>query len=168
VIADAGGLYSRSLLVAIPHNGGPVADAIAMDGSGLVGRVIEAGDRSARILLITDINSRVPVSIGAQGDRALMIGTNGSRPNLTYWSPGAPPREGMVVVTSAIGGVFPSGLPIGTVHYTGRNTPVVMPFAGLDRLRLVRLFEYQHIGTAISGAKNRLPRQLTPAPVGQG
>jgi rod shape-determining protein MreC len=170
VIADAGGLYRRSLLVAVPRDGARVADAVAMDGRGLVGRVVEAGQRSARILLITDINSRVPVSIGARGERALMVGTNTGRPNLVYWPSGAPPREGMVVVTSAIGGVFPSGLPIGTVDYAGGNRPMVLPFAGLDRLRMVRLFEYRHIGTALSGAKERLPGHRAPAsgPVGRG
>ncbi len=155
VIADAGGLYTRSVLAAIPHDGRTATDAIAMDGDGLVGRVIEAGRRSARILLITDINSRIPVSIGAQGSRALMVGANMNRPRLIYWRSNAPPREGMVVVTSAIGGVFPAGLPVGTVHYIGKSDPVVSPFAALDRLRIVRLFEYRHIGTALN--------EMTPA-----
>lgn len=90
-----------------------------------------------------------------------MIGTNGSRPGLIYWSPGTPPREGMVVVTSALGGVFPAGLPVGTVHYTGASNPVVVPFARLDRLRLVRLFDYGD-GPALSAGAARRPHLASP------
>lgn len=157
VIADVGGLYARSVLAAIPPDISVLDNAVAMDGSGLVGRVVDVGERSARILLITDINSRIPVSLGAQGGRALMIGTNGDCPGLVYWSPGSAPREGAVVVTSALGGMFPAGLPVGTVHYTARNNSVVVPFARLDRLRLIRLFEYGgSTGLSADGGRSHL------------
>lgn len=143
VIADVGGLYARSVLVTVPRDSHGVADAIAMDGGGVVGRVVQAGARSARILLITDLNSRIPVSIGRNGEHALMAGTNGPVPRLLFWPPGRPPAEGAVVLTSAEGGIFPDGLPIGVVHYIGRNDPAVWPFASMNRLRVLRLFEYQ-------------------------
>jgi rod shape-determining protein MreC len=47
-----------------------------------------------------------------------------------------------MVLTSAMGGAFPPGLPVGVVHYTAQNDPVVLPFADLDSLRLLRLFVY--------------------------
>ncbi|MGC9271482.1 rod shape-determining protein MreC [Acidiphilium sp.] len=142
VIADLGGLYARSVLVTIPRDAHDIVNAIAMDGSGVVGRVVQSGSRSARVLLITDLNSRVPVAIGAHGERAIMEGQNSATPRLIYWAPGDPPREGAIVLTSAVGGVFPYGLPVGIVRYAGRNDPVVLPFAGMNRLRVLRLFEY--------------------------
>lgn len=142
VIADLDGLYARSVLVTIPPGTRHIVNAIAMDGSGVVGRVVHAGARSARILLITDLNSRVPVSIGRHGARAIMAGANDGTPRLEYWAPGEPPRPGAIVLTSAVGGVFPYGLPVGIVRYRGHNDPVVQPFAGLTRLRMLRLFEY--------------------------
>ena len=144
VVADLGGVYARSVLVAVP----PVADgqslvgAVAMDGRGVAGRVVEAGGRSARVLLITDINSRIPVALGAEGAPALMAGTNGPDPALIYWAPGHPPAEGAMVLTSSQGGAFPPGLPVGVVHYDALNNPVVLPLANLDSLRLLRLFSY--------------------------
>ena len=56
VVADAGGVYARAVLLSVgPHH--PVAKGqIALDDRGLVGRVTEVGARSARVLLITDIN----------------------------------------------------------------------------------------------------------------
>ncbi|HQT87734.1 MAG TPA: rod shape-determining protein MreC [Acidiphilium sp.] len=146
VIADNGGLYARSVLVSVPSGAPNLIDAIAMDGRGVVGRVVQSGLRSARVLLINDLNSRVPVAMGAAGAHALMVGTNGAMPSLQYWSPNHPPHEGEIVLTSAAGGVFPPGLPVGVVHYQGRNNPVVLPFAGLHRLQLLRLFDYHAAG----------------------
>src|SRR6201996_9102177 len=78
VVADLGGVYARSVLVELPSSGaGNVVGAIAMDGRGVVGRVVDAGDRAARVLLITDLNSRVPVEVGSIGQPAMMAGTNG-------------------------------------------------------------------------------------------
>ncbi len=143
-VADLGGIYSRSVLVALPaiHDPSSLVGAIAMDGRGVVGRVVEAGARAARVLLITDLNSRIPVALGASGAPALMVGTNGANPALLYWAPGSPPAEGAMVLTSAVGGVFPPGLPVGIVHYNAQNIPMVLPLADLAALRLLRLFSY--------------------------
>lgn len=145
VVADLGGVYARSVLVLVPPaNGNPqsLIGAVAMDGRGLAGRVVDAGDRSARVLLINDINSRIPVAIGANGAPALMAGSNGPDPSLLYWSPNQPPPEGAMVLTSAEGGAFPPGLSVGVVHYNAQNQPVVLPLAHLDALRVLRLFSY--------------------------
>jgi rod shape-determining protein MreC len=145
VVADLGGVYARSVLVVLPaaaNDPKAVIGAIAMDGRGVAGRVVEAGSRSARVLLITDLNSRIPVAIGTSGAPALMTGTNGSDPALLYWAPGQPPAEGAMVLTSAVGGAFPPGLPVGVVHYNAQNDPVVLPLADLSGLRLLRLFSY--------------------------
>lgn len=145
VVADLGGLYARSVLVLVPPaNGNPqnLVGAVAMDGRGVAGRVVDAGSRSARVLLINDINSRIPVAIGANGAPALMAGTNGPDPSLLYWAPGQPPAEGAMVLTSAEGGAFPPGLPVGVVHYDPQNEPMVLPLANLSALRMLRLFNY--------------------------
>lgn len=145
VVADTGGVYSRSVLVLVPPLNGSqqsLVGAVAMDGRGVAGRVVEAGSRAARVLLITDLNSRIPVALGANGAPALMAGTNGPNPALLYWAPGQPPAEGAMVLTSAEGGAFAPGLPVGVVHYDALNNPVVLPLANLDSLRLLRLFSY--------------------------
>jgi rod shape-determining protein MreC len=146
VVADLGGIYARSVLVTTSPSDAvdpaSMVGGIAMDGRGIAGRVVEAGSHSARILLITDLNSRVPVSLGVHGAPALMTGTNGADPQLLYWSPGQPPAEGDMVLTSATGGAFPPGLPIGVVHYSAQNQPLVLPLADLDDLRLLRVFIY--------------------------
>jgi len=148
VVADAGGVYARAVLLAVGPNHFIRRGEIALDQSGLVGRVTEVGTRTARVLLITDLNSRIPVILEPSGGHAIMTGTNGPRPRLLYWSDGAPPREGERVVTSPEADAFPANLPVGTVRFSASNVPEVQPAAQLDRLEVVRVFDYGLNGVA--------------------
>jgi rod shape-determining protein MreC len=74
--------------------------------------------------------------------RAMLVGNNGPRPRLMYWPEGQAPVEGERVVTSAQANAFPAGLPVGVVHYSASNVPEVEPVARLDRLEVVRIFDY--------------------------
>jgi rod shape-determining protein MreC len=147
-VADAGGVYARAVLLAVGPNHFIRRGQIALDQSGLVGRVTEVGARTARVLLITDLNSRIPVILEPSGGHAIMTGTNGPRPRLLYWSDGAPPREGDRVVTSPEADAFPANLPVGTVRYSAANVPEVQLVAQLDRLEVVRVFDYGLNGVA--------------------
>jgi rod shape-determining protein MreC len=142
VVADAGGVYARAVLLSLGPNHTIAKGQIALDDRGLVGRVTELGARSARVLLITDMNSRIPVTLEGSRARAILVGTNGARPRLMYWPEGVQPAEGERVVTSAEANAFPAGLPVGTVHYSASNVPEVAPAARLDRLEVVRLFDF--------------------------
>jgi rod shape-determining protein MreC len=142
VVADAGGVYARSVLVAVPPWMELRRGQIALDERGFAGRITEVGSRSARILLATDMNSRIPVTLEGSRARAMMVGTNGPRPRLQHWTEGTRPAEGERVVTSAEGIAFPPGLPIGVVRYSAAGTAEVELFARLDRLDLVRIFDF--------------------------
>ncbi|GAC1347858.1 MAG: rod shape-determining protein MreC [Acetobacteraceae bacterium] len=142
VVADAGGVYARAVLLSVGPNHGVTRGQIALDERGLVGRVTELGSRSARVLLLTDINSRIPVTLENSRARAILVGNNGARPRLMYWPEGVMPAEGERVVTSAEANAFPSGLPVGTVRYSAGNVPEVETAARLDRLEVVRIFNY--------------------------
>lgn len=142
VVADAGGVYARAVLLSVGPDNGITRGQVALDENGVVGRVTELGARSARVLLITDLNSRIPVTLENSRARAIMVGTNGPRPRLMYWPEGTTPAEGERVVTSAEAGAFPAGLPVGTVRYTASGVPEVEPAARLQRLEVVRLFNY--------------------------
>ena len=98
VVADAGGIYARAVLVAKAPGLGLRKGQVALDERGLAGRITEVGERSARILLLTDINSRIPVVLEGSRSRAMMVGTNGARPRLQHWPEGTPPQAGERVV----------------------------------------------------------------------
>ena len=116
VVADAGGVYARAVLLSVGPNHGIRKGEIAVDERGLVGRVTEVGTRTARVLLITDLNSRIPVILETSRAHAILIGTNGPRPRLMFWPECIVPQEGERVVTSAEANAFPANLPIGTVR----------------------------------------------------
>ncbi|HEX2113924.1 MAG TPA: rod shape-determining protein MreC [Alphaproteobacteria bacterium] len=147
VVGHGGGSFVRAVLVTAGAKDGVAKGQAAMTGDGLVGRVSEVGDRSARVLLITDINSLVPVVLETSRDRAVLAGDNSERPKLLFLPPTAKPQIGERVTTSGHGGVFPAGLPIGVVVAAGEGGVRVQPFVDLDRLEHVRLVEYGLGGT---------------------
>jgi rod shape-determining protein MreC len=142
VVADAGGTYARAVLLATGPQHNIRKGQVALDERGFVGRVTEVGARSARVLLATDINSRIPVVIENSRARAMMVGGNTARPRLQHWPEGAQPREGDRVVTSAEAGAFPAGLPVGVVRRTEGGATEVELFAQLERLDVLRLFDF--------------------------
>jgi len=142
VVADTGTTYARSVLLSTGPRHAVTKGQVALDQSGLVGRVSEVGSRSARILLVTDINSRIPVQIERTGARAILAGTNGPAPRLQHWSEGQQPQPGDRVVTSAQAGAFPAGLPVGTVRTGPGGVIEVELAADLNRLTFVRLHDF--------------------------
>ena len=142
VVADAGGIYAKAVLLSVGPNHGIRKGEIAVDERGLIGRITEVGDRTARVLLITDLNSRIPVIMETSRAHAILVGTNGQRPRLQYWPEGIVPQENERIVTSAEANAFPANLPIGTVHYTASGAPEVEPAAMLQKLEIVRIFDY--------------------------
>jgi rod shape-determining protein MreC len=142
VVADAGGVYAKAVLLSLGPNHGLHKGQIALDERGLVGRITEVGTRTARVLLITDMNSKVPVILESSRAHAILAGTNGPWPRLLYWSEGTVPKDGERVVTSAEADAFPANLPVGTVRYNANGVPEVEPDAQLRALDIVRIFDY--------------------------
>jgi rod shape-determining protein MreC len=155
VVADAGGVYARSVLLSIGPNNTVRKGQIALDASGLVGRVTEVGARSARVLLVTDMNSRIPVMLEGSRAPAILVGGNSPYPRLMYLPEGTKPAEGERVITSAVAQAFPAGLLVGTVHYSDSGVPEVDPAAHLERLEIVRIFDYGLSGIAPPEAPGR-------------
>lgn len=150
VVADGGGLYARAALLATGSLHPVHKGEVALDEAGLVGRVTEVGSRTARVLLITDLDSRIPVKLEQSHSLAILAGTNGERPRLLYWTDGKP-TEGERVVTSGQAGAFPADLPVGTVHWTSGHVPEVIPAANLTRLGILRVFDF-HMGASAPDA----------------
>ncbi len=164
VVADAGGVYARAVLLSLGPNHGLTKGQIALDENGLVGRITELGNRSARVLLLTDMNSRIPVTLEGSRARAILQGANNANPRLVHWPEGMMPVEGERVVTSAEAGAFPAGLPVGVVHYSPGNAAEVVPAAKLDQLEIIRIFNYGLAGvkppeSAARPADNRAERR---------
>jgi rod shape-determining protein MreC len=136
VIADGRGPFLQSALINLGRDQGVRIGYAVINGDGLVGRTVDAGDSFARILLITDRNSRVPVLAGQGGVRAIASGNNGAELTLDFLPDGAVLHEGDEVFTSGSDGILPRGLRVGVV--TGSpGAYKVRPHAALGALDAV-------------------------------
>ena len=121
ILADTGNYFAQTVLINAGAENGISDGWPATDGLGLVGRVTSVGDSVSRVILLTDPNSRVSVTIEPSGNRALVIGDNSSAPLIQMVQDGESIGLGDRVVTSGAGGVFPSGLLIGYVAQGGTD-----------------------------------------------
>ena len=142
VIADSGGAFAHSLLLSAGRSSGVGKGQAVVTGEGLVGRIAGVGDGAARVLLITDLNSRIPVLVGSDRTRAILAGDNSNRPKLVYLKPDAMVSGGDQVVTSGHAGAFPPGLAIGAVASVSDGEIRVTPFVERSRLEYVRVVDY--------------------------
>ena len=136
------GPFLRNVIAAIGSDDGAARGQAAVVGRGLVGRVAAVGRRSARVLLITDLNSRIPVMIESTRDRALLAGDNSPTPKLLYLNTTNGAKVGDRVITSGHGDAFPPGIPVGVVEGISESSIRVRPFADLERLDYLRLVDY--------------------------
>jgi rod shape-determining protein MreC len=161
VIADTGGPFVHTVIVDAGAMRGVSKGMAAVNERGLVGRIIEVGARSARVLLVTDFNSRIPVMVEPSRDHAILAGDNTHEPGLIFLPLNPSLAVGDRVVTSGRGGVLPPGLPIGVVSAIGEDRIAVTPFIDWDRLEYVRLLQYAGVPAPEALAE---PRDEAPAP----
>lgn len=142
VIGDSGGAFVRSILVNSGRREGVKKGNAALSGKGLLGRVAEVGDRSARVLLINDLNSRIPVVVERSREQAILAGDNSVTPRLLYLPITTTVQVGDRIVTSGHGGAFPVGLPVGVVTSISEEGVRVVPYADATNIEYVRLMDY--------------------------
>ena len=87
-----------------------------LDNANLLGRVVEVNYLSSRVLLLNDLNSRVPVTIENTSAQAILTGTGLSKPKLEYLPELFQATQGSTVFTSGKDGIFSPGIPIGKIE----------------------------------------------------
>lgn len=141
IIADAGSPFRRSAVVNVGRVDGVEDGSAVMDGLGLVGRIAGVGERSARIIFLTDASSRVPAVIQPSGQRTMVSGNNGPAPILDFLEQPDEIRPGDRIVTTGDGGLYPPDILIGRVLPGGDGRPrarVAADYGHLDFVRVIR------------------------------
>jgi rod shape-determining protein MreC len=157
VIADSGGAFQNTLIVGAGRAMGVAKGQAVTTEQGLVGHIVNAGNHSARILLLTDASSRIPVRLERANVKAILTGDGSATPYLDFLPRGTLLVAGDRVVTSSDGGVFPPGLPVGTVGENGSGGPRVALFTDERRADFVRIIRYEAPVDADIGAPEPLP-----------
>jgi rod shape-determining protein MreC len=156
IVGDSVSAYVRGALLNVGRKASVTSGQAVLTSEGLAGRVAEVGDNSARVLFVTDVNSRLPVLVERMRERAILAGDNSPQLRLTLLQGVAGVQRGDRIVTSGHGGSFPVGIPVGEVVQAGDGHIRVRPFADFSRLEFVRVVDYGVTGLIGGGA-------LTPA-----
>lgn len=142
VLADGTSTYAKSLVIEGGRDAGVVKGQGVVSREGLLGRVIESGTRTARVLLLQDINSRIPVLVEGANERAILAGTNGAEPTLDHLAADNKIAAGQRVITSGLGGLFPFGIPVGETVMNDDGSVGVHLYAAPERSQHVQVVDY--------------------------
>ncbi len=143
LVADIGGPFSQSALINGGKEHGVKIDQAVINEDGLIGRVMEVGEGSARVLLLSDINSRIPVIAEHAREKSMLTGNNHALPVLSYLAVGSRIGVGERLVTSGDGGIFPAGVPVGEVVSIDGGVVTVQPFADMAHIEYVSVIDYK-------------------------
>ena len=87
-----------------------------LDGEFLVGKVVEVNFTTSRVLLLSDLNSKIPVTIEPEGYQSILSGTGKNDGLIQYSKEEISLEDGSTVYTSGSGAIFKSGIPIGKIQ----------------------------------------------------
>lgn len=131
LVSSTGASARRYAILAAGRSDGVVAGQPVRTSEGLVGRVVHAGVRSARVLLIVDGGTIVPIKRVPDGAPALSYGIGDGRLDIRPLVSGAgnPFKAGDLFVTSGTGGLYRPGIPVAIGVRAGRDSTIARPLA---------------------------------------
>ena len=145
IFTDSSNRYFSSVLIKAGSNDNLKENNAIVSSKGLIGRISEVGEEVSRGLLLTDISSRVPVSVSSNEIQGILIGQNLKKPRVYYLLNISSLNEGDLVTTSGKGGIFPSNIPIGTVSDKNQKNKYIEIdlFERINNLSHVRIINYK-------------------------
>ena len=159
-ISDSRGPFVNARLIDAGTSKGIKVGNPVINEHGLVGRIGGASGGVSRMLLVTDVASRIPVLIDRTDARAVMTGDGSGNPRLEYNVQGAGAiQAGDRVLTSGDGGGLPRGVPIGVAAKGIDGTWRVKLFSDRGAIDFVRVLLFQDFGQGVD------PDSLSPPPL---
>ena len=149
VLSDKNSPFLKSIIINKGSKNNIKMGMVAEDDSYLIGRVIEVNYLTSRVLLISDINSKIPVTIEPLNIEAIMIGFGRQKGKLQYIENEKLIKKGdeeLIVVTSGSGGIFKSGIPIGKIDQANGldNSEITINFfKDLSQLKYAKISSYK-------------------------
>jgi rod shape-determining protein MreC len=166
VIGRSSQPFLETLVLNAGRRNGIKAGEAVVDARGMLGRIYVVGDHTSWVILLTDLNSRVPVTVRPGGVQAILSGSNTSTPTLEALPQNAKMKNGQDIVTSGDGGLLPAGLPVGVLtlqeHY-----PRVRLYADAQTADEVRILDFQSPAEPMPKPSDKalpVPDKLTPPP----
>ena len=139
VIADTQTQYKKTIIINAGKNVNIKKGDAALTHKGLIGSVIEVYEKYSRVLLVSDINSKIPVRVGENNKKAIISGNNTSRINLLYLKENSLFNDGDIVYTSGDGGYFNPGIPVGVIKKENNNVYINL-LNDLSQVQYINIF----------------------------
>jgi rod shape-determining protein MreC len=143
VLSDKGSPFLKSIIINKGSKQGLYLGMIAMDGEYLVGKVVEVNYLSSRVLLLSDLNSKIPVTLEPDGLLSILSGTGEDHGVIQYTKKYKEIQSQSIIYTSGTSGLFKAGIPIGRINskFLGDKKKVEF-FSDFSQLRFVKIFSF--------------------------
>jgi len=138
VILDKQSPYLNSFIINSGSNKEIKNGMAVLDGKNFVGRIVDVNFFSSRVLLVTDLNSKIPVSIEPSGHQAILSGRGTKEPTLEYLPKNHTVQSGNKVYTSGKEGIFTPGIPIGEVRMSNEKNSVSL-FSDISQIVFINI-----------------------------
>lgn len=165
--------FRHSLIIDVGSSDGVYEGQAIVDQDGVVGQVIEAGPKTSEALLISDPGHALPVEVNRNGLRTIAYGTGEfGRLDLPGLANNADIREGDLLVTSGLGGAFPSGYPVAVISRVTRLPQqafadvAATPVAALNQVREIMLVwstPYSADSETVPGSQDETTTEPAPS-----
>ena len=146
VLSDKGSPFLKSIIINKGSKHNISLGMIAMDGAYLVGKVVEVNYLSSRILLLSDLNSKIPVIVEPNEVYSILSGTGKDYGVIQYSKKYEEIKRESVIYTSGAGSLFKTGIPIGKINSNHLSEEKKVEFfSDFSQLRFVKIFSFLNI-----------------------
>ena len=144
VLVDKKSPFLRSVIINRGSKDRVELGMAVMDKSYLIGKVVEVSFTTSRVLLLSDLNSKVPVDIMPNNIQSILSGTGDNEGVIQYTRQQDLIEENAIAFTSGAGGLFKSGIPIGKIFKDySNNKTLVSFFSDFSQLRYVKIISFK-------------------------
>ena len=144
VLVDKKSPFLRSIIVNKGSRDGIELGMAVMDKSYLLGKIVEVTFTTSRVLLLSDLNSKIPVDIMPNNIQSILSGTGEHHGVIQYTRQQSLIENDAIAFTSGAGGLFKSGIPIGKINRDPLNSSIIVNFfSDFSQLRFVKIVSYK-------------------------
>ena len=143
VLIDKNSPFLKSIIVNKGSKDNVKLGMAVLNGSYLVGKIVEVNYSTARVLLISDLNSKIPVSIDPGNIQSILSGTGKQNGKIEYLEREISIEDESIVYTSGSGGLFKPGIPVGIYNKKNTKKQTVTFFSKLSQLTFIKLVSFE-------------------------
>jgi len=145
VLSDKSSPYLKSIIINKGSKHGINLGAVVKDKEYLIGKIVEVNYTTSRVLLLSDINSKIPVLIEPQGLLSILSGTGEKEGIIQYSKVENIIEDTSIVYTSGVGGLFKAGIPVGKINKnnTANLNGKVDFFSDFSQLKFIEVLFFE-------------------------